>query len=139
MQFSSPCRSPSSNHNHLVPQKILHKQAKTDSPARRRRRINCQCNCIIYACRPCQGVGFTHRGVTYIAANPERSLLMDLEESSVCNDHTELGHIPSQREGVQDPVQSKSQHEEGSGATQMLDNIQGLDDLENIWAELFTE
>lgn len=64
---------------------------------------------------------------------------MDLEESSVCNDHTELGHIPSQREGVQDPVQSKSQHEEGSGATQMLDNIQGLDDLENIWAELFTE
>lgn len=64
---------------------------------------------------------------------------MDLEESSVCNDHTELGHISSQREGIQDTVQSKSQHEESFGATQMLDNIQGLDDLENIWADLFTK
>nr|WLD30034.1 AL2 [Begomovirus spathoglottis 2] len=98
MQTSSssngPCTQISNGYSLLAPQKVIHKAAKHSKL--RRRRLNLNCNCIVYQHPTCLEHGFSHRGVTYIGQTEFRRICLGTEAQK------ETSHIPelsSQRPG----------------------------------------
>ncbi|AUT11867.1 TrAP [Juncus maritimus associated virus] len=129
--YSSP--PPSSVQIQIPPQKLIHKKAKAP---KRRKRINCPCQCIIYRHPDCEH-GFSHRGYNHCTPGQFRDMVRRTEEPNQCQHRQGLGHLPNIQQRIPGHSQVQPQPEESTGTSQMLDNIQDLDDLEELWEEIF--
>ncbi|AJZ68899.1 C2 protein [Maldovirus mali] len=115
-------------------QKIIHSKAKA---AKRRRRVNCACGCIIYINPDCQEYGFSHRGVDYTISSELRRLYLESEEPNICEHRPHSARIYVR--GPTGPLhnQVQPQPQESLAPSQVLDNLSDLDELDDICSVLF--
>nr|AJM13605.1 transcriptional activator protein [Asystasia mosaic Madagascar virus] len=115
----------------LVPIKVVHRQAK--KKRQRRKRIDLGCGCSVLVHPLCNNYGFSHRGIHHCSSSAEWNILLGTEESNIHNDNrTHRQTIQHEPRHTEHPNQVQPQSEEGFRDSQMLLELQGLDEIEEF-------
>nr|ALQ10810.1 AC2 [West African Asystasia virus 1] len=125
---------PSYTSKHLstpVPIKVSHRLAK--KRRQRRKTINLRCGCAFLISESCTDYGFSHRGIHHCSSSAEWNILLGTEESNIHNDNrTHRQTIQHEPRHTEHPNQVQPQPEEGFRDSQMLFELQGLDEIEEF-------
>ncbi|ABC87990.1 transcriptional activation protein [Tomato yellow leaf curl Mali virus-[Ethiopia]] len=120
--------SPSTSHCSQVPIKVQHKIAKK-KPIRRRR-VDLDCGCTYYLDINCIDHGFTHRGTHHCSSSREwRFYLGDKQSPLFQNNQPRRAAIQHEQRHHFNADKIQSQHQEGTGDSQMFSQLPNLDDL----------
>nr|WIF18873.1 C2 [Soybean stay-green associated virus]WIF18879.1 C2 [Soybean stay-green associated virus]WIF18885.1 C2 [Soybean stay-green associated virus] len=135
MQSSSPSRTPCTISKALLPQKIIHKQAKKKPP--RRRRINACCGLCLFYVHPECPHGLSHGGINYPHPNDFQRILRQLKQPNLVQTREGLGDNHSSiSTSLPDTSHVQPQPSQSLGTTQMLAAFEGLDDLDDCWSDI---
>lgn len=105
--------------------KSAHRIAKSRG---RRKRLDLQCGCSYYFHTNCYNYGFTHRGLHYCNSSTEWRSYLGIKKSIVFEDDTRWINDGVDRRDLQHPDPIQPQSEKITGNTQMLPQLQDLDD-----------
>nr|UIK24203.1 transcription activator protein [Tomato yellow leaf curl virus] len=120
--------SPSTSHCSQVPIKIQHRIAKR-KPVRRKR-IDLDCGCSYYLHLNCINHGFTHRGTHHCGSSMEWRVYLGDRKSPVFQDNRPLRKaISNEPRHHFNADKIQSQHQEGTGDSQMFSQLPNLDEL----------
>ncbi|ABO31311.1 C2 [Tomato leaf curl Sudan virus] len=124
MRHSSPSPSRCSQ----VPIKVQHRTAKTKTV--RRKRIDLNCGCSYYLHLNCINHGFTHRGTHHCSSSPEWRFYLGDKKSPVFQDNRPQSEaISNEPRHHFNANKIQSQHQEGTGDSQMFSELPNLDEL----------
>nr|URY16864.1 C2 [Soybean yellow leaf curl virus]WIF18855.1 C2 [Soybean stay-green associated virus]WIF18861.1 C2 [Soybean stay-green associated virus]WIF18909.1 C2 [Soybean stay-green associated virus] len=135
MQFSSPSPTPCTISKTLLPQKIIHKQAKKKPP--RRRRINACCGLCLFYVHPECPHGLSHGGITYPHPKDYECILRRPPQPNIVKTGEGLGDSNSSvSPSLPDKTHVQPQPSQSLGTTEMLAAFEGLDDLDDCWSDI---
>nr|UYS88296.1 transcription activator protein [Tomato yellow leaf curl virus] len=120
--------SPSTSHCSQVPIKIKHRISKK-RPIRRKR-VDLDCGCSYYLHLNCSNHGFTHRGTHHCSSGREWRFYLGDKQSPLFQDHQPLREaISNEPRHHFNADKIQSQHQEGTGDSQMFSQLPNLDDI----------